>query len=88
MKNENYGADRGVGDGDLDEVDEGNPEAGCNDAEAEVLEKKGEKALINCLSHGRAKWPDAGITTSHMNAVIGLVISKMSLRQTQVGRKG
>lgn len=58
----------------MDGGDGGDPEAGGNDAEAEVLENKGKKALIDCLSHGRAKWPDDGITTSHMYAVIGLVI--------------
>ena len=42
VKEENNEADRGVGDGDLDGVDEGGPEAGGNDSEEKVLENKGE----------------------------------------------
>ena len=73
-KEENDQAGRGGGDGDFDKADEEGPEAEDYDAETEVLENKEKKALMDCLSHGRAKWPDAGITTSHMYAVIGLVI--------------
>ena len=32
----------------------------------EVLEDKRKMTLLDRLSHGRAEWPDAGITTSHI----------------------
>ena len=72
MEGDNDKADRGYGDGDLDKVDEGRPETGGNDAENGVHEDKRKEALLlDCLSHGRAKWPDDGIMTSHMYAVVG-----------------
>ena len=48
------------------ESTKGGPEGRGNDAEIEILEDKRKMTLFDCLSHGQAKWPDAGITASHV----------------------
>ena len=39
-----------------------------------VADDKYQKSVIKSMSVGRAEWPENGITTSHMYAVLGLVI--------------